>query len=110
MDLVDLAAQLRDRGASLAEHHADMVSPLWSERAYKALLRVARRQEKLFADDVRAELNEAPASPNAFGAVWLKAIRDGVVTRTHETIHSREPRRHKHRYFLYRSNLYRRAS
>lgn len=109
-DLVELAAQLRDRGTSLAALAQDGKSPCWSERAYEALIRVARRQEKLFADDLRAELREPPVHHNAFGSVWMRAIRDGVIVRTAETTHSREAIRHKHRYPIYSSKIYGRPS
>lgn len=109
-DLVELAASLRDRGMSLAELGQDAKAPLWSERAYAALIRVARRQKTLFADDLRAELREPPVHCNAFGAVRLRAIRDGVIVRTSETKHSQEPIRHKHRYSIYASKIYGRPS
>jgi hypothetical protein len=110
MDLVELAESLRDRGMSLATDAQEAKAPLWSERAYAALLRVARRQEKLFTDDVRRELQEDPAHYNCWGSIYMRAIRDGVITRTAETRHSAIPSLHRHRYTVYASNIYGRPS
>lgn len=108
-DLVELAAQLRDRGMSLAELAQDTSSACWSQRADEALIRVARRMEFLFTDDLRRELNDDPEHFNCWGSVWMRAIKVGVIERTNETRHSAIPALHKHRYPIYRSNLYRGA-
>lgn len=108
MDLVDLATHLRDRGMTLAERAEEFHTPGWGDRALAALTRIAKRQQYLFTDDLRRELKEEPAHHNAFGAVWMKALKARIIERTNETRHSSIPSLHKHRYTLYRSNLYRR--
>jgi hypothetical protein len=48
---------------------------------------------------------EAPRHPNAWGAVWHRAIRDGVIRRSGEFRESRDPRKHRHCYPVYVSQL-----
>lgn len=105
MDLVELAEELRNRGMDLAAWAQDGKSACWSDRAFEALTRVARRQETVFTDDVRHEINDDPVHPGAWGSVWMRALRAGYIERTNETRHSAIPSLHKHRYPLYRSKI-----
>lgn len=110
MDLVELAEHLRDRGMALAECAQEFVSPLWSERAYAALLKIARRQHHVHVDDVLREFTEAPSHPNAWGAVWHRAIREHNLIHSGRVKPSTDPTKHKHSYPIYMSLIYRRTS
>ncbi len=111
MDLVDLAEDLKQRGMFLATAAQEFVSPLWSERAYQAIRRLATRQQHVHVDDLLRTFMERPAHPNAFGAVWQRAIRERII------IHSGrvkpctvDPTKHKHQSPVYLSLIYRRMS
>jgi hypothetical protein len=56
---------------------------------------------EVHVDDVLAIFGEAPAHPNAWGAVWARAIRDGVIRRGSLVRESRAPRKHRHCYPVY---------
>ena len=109
-DLFDHAEQVaalrRDTGMALATAAQDAREPGWSDHAYAAILTVARRQEELFVDDVLAEITRKPAHHNAFGAVWMRAIRSGVIARTGRVKPSADPAKHSHQYPIYRSCLF----
>lgn len=95
------AKRLRDAGLAEAEAHA----PKFSARAYAAIADLARRSPTLHIDDVIlfTDVGEAP-HPNAWGAVWMKAIRAGLIARTAEVRPCRhDPKKHGHQYPVYRS-------
>lgn len=110
MDLVELAEELKQRGIFLAQTAQEFVSPLWHDRAYDALVTLARMQASIHIDDYLRAFDEKPSHPNAFGAVWQRAIREHVI------IHSGrvkpctvDPGKHKHQSPVYMSLLYRRT-
>lgn len=109
MDLIELAESLRDRGMSLAADAQEFKTPGFAEAAYAAICSVARRQETVHVDDVLRICHLKPEHPNAWGAVWLRAIRDGVIQRT-GTVKPcmSDAAKHKHNYPVYRSLLHRR--
>lgn len=82
----DQACRLKAEGMERVSGH----SPGFSEQAYQALVRVAKRQLVLFADDLIAELNGLqPNHCNAWGPIYQRAVRDGVIQRTTEVRPSR---------------------
>lgn len=99
----DRAAQLRDAGMRLAASAQDGKHPGWSELAYAAIVAVAKRQEHLFVDDVLRELRADPHHPNAWGGVWMRAIRSRVIEDSGHTKRSADPKKHAHKYTVYRS-------
>jgi hypothetical protein len=109
MDLIELAEVLRDRGMSLATEAQDRKVPAWSQVAYEAIVRIAERQETVHVDNVIEAGVPAPAHPNAWGSVWMKAIKNGVIERTGTVRPSADPAKHKHNYPVYRSNIHRRS-
>ena len=109
MDLVELADHLRDRGMSLAARAEDFTQPDFAQAAYMAIRAVALRQETLFVDDVLRQCLVTPSHPNAFGAVWMRAIRDGVIEPTGQRRKSSDPKKHAHQYPIYRSLIVHRA-
>jgi hypothetical protein len=104
-ELRKTAERLRDRGMGLAADAQDRTIPNWSALAYMAILAVARMQETVHVDDVKAIFPHEPHHFNAWGAVWMRAIKDGVIERTGAMRPSTDPRKHKHQYALYRSLL-----
>lgn len=97
------AERLRDRGMAIASDAQDGTVPNWSALAYMAILNVSRLQETVHVDDVRAIFGHEPAHHNAWGAVWMRAIRDGVLDRTGTVRPSTDPKKHAHNYPIYRS-------
>lgn len=109
-DLVELALALRDRGMSLAEDAQNAISPQWSDRAYEAIVRLAKAQATVHVDDILTTFAERPSHPNAWGPVWKKAIKAKVIE------HSGQVRRctvdvakHAHNSPVYRSLAHRRT-
>ena len=100
-------AGLRDAGMSQASEAQEDETPGWHGRAYAAICTVARQQSQVHVDDVLMIFREQPRHFNAWGAVWMQAIRDGVIART-GTIRPCEfdPLKHKHNYPVYRSLLF----
>lgn len=107
LPLFDFAAgqRARDAGMKLAAEH----SPDFSVEAYAAIKRVASRQIHVFVDDVLAECKATPNHHNAWGAVYMRAIREGVLQRTNQVKASADPRKHSHRYPIYFSLVFRSA-
>jgi hypothetical protein len=96
-------AELRDAGVAAAARAQDKADPVWKELAYAALLRVAERQAWVHRDDVAAECGLSPHSANAWGAVWLKAVRQGVLVDRGRSRRTADPRKHAHKYTLWYS-------
>jgi hypothetical protein len=103
-DLFDYAESVRrrDEGMRLAAAH----SPRFADEAFEAIKRVALRQVHVHVDDIIAECTARPAHPNAWGQVWTRAIREGVIQRTNQTRPSRDPAKHAHRYAVYFSLIF----
>ena len=107
----DLATHLRDTGMALASEAQEAKTPGFSAHAYAAIVLVARRQPTVHVDDVLATCEAQPEHANAWGAVWARAIRDGVIRRSGEVRLCRsDPRKHRHAYPVYKSSLYRKAA
>lgn len=96
-------AHLRDAGVAAAEKAQDKADPVWKELAYAALLRVAERQAWVHRDDVAAECGLSPHHPNAWGAIWMKALRAGVLVDKGRSRKTTDKGKHVHRYPLYYS-------
>jgi hypothetical protein len=79
----------------------ERAAPGWAERAYRAIVTVARNQLLVHVDDVLAFFCEPPEHPNPWGSVWQRAIRDGVITRTGMLRESCDRRKHRHQYPVY---------
>jgi hypothetical protein len=111
MDLVELAEDLKQRGMFLASAAQEFASPLWSERAYFAILALAKMKPTIHVDDVLRAFSEKPSHPNAWGAVYSRLIREHVIVHSGRvkpcTV---DPTKHKHQSPVYLSLLYRRVS
>lgn len=104
MDLFEHAQIRRDRGMGLAADAEDREQPEFSEAAYQAIRTIAARQSTVHVDDVLRECLLRPHHYNAWGAVWLRAIRECLI------VHSGQVRpctvdakKNAHRYPIYRS-------
>lgn len=94
------AKALRDGGLVIVEAHG----PGFAAAAYEAIQSIAASQASVHIDDVLACGLPQPHHPNAWGAVWMRAIRAGLIERTDETrACTRDPKKHAHRYPVYRS-------
>lgn len=109
-DLVELAAELRDKGMNLAQWAQDAKSPCWSMRYEEAITAIARLQRTVHVDDVRAIFTDDPVHPNAPGATWQRLIKRGVLARTGQYRCSVDPKKHRHVYPVYESRIYGRPS
>lgn len=108
MDLIELAASLRNTGMSLASDAQDRAVPQWSEMAYQTIVTLATRHRTLHVDQVLTAFPYKPGHPNAWGAVWMRAIKAGVIERTGQIAPCTvDPGKHKHNYPVYRSLVYR---
>jgi hypothetical protein len=99
-------AALRDTGMAIAREAQERDAPGWTERAYAVIYSVARRQPEVHVDDVLAIFREQPAHPNAWGSVWQRAVRDGVISRTGRLRETQDRRKHRHQYPVYRSEIF----
>ena len=100
------------RGVSAPAHrvsrfHPRTHSPQWCELAYAAIRKVAERKIIIHVDDLISAGLPEPSHYNAWGAVWMRAIRDGVIQRSGETRSSKQPGKHAHLYPIYFSRVYR---
>jgi hypothetical protein len=100
-------AALRDAGMAIASAAQERAAPGWADRAYAAIVAVALAQDTVHVDDVRLIFKEAPSHPNAWGAVWTRAIKDGVIAATGTIRRTTDPRKHRHSYPIYRSLIFR---
>jgi hypothetical protein len=108
--LLKLRRLLRDRGISLADGAQARIAPHWRELAYEAIVEVARQQDTVHVDDVLRSFPFRPEHHNAWGAVWMRAIRNRVIAST-GTIRpcTIDPGKHRHNSPVYRSLIYGRA-
>ena len=102
VDLVEMAEDLRNRGMTLAAKAQDHVEPEWAELAFQAIVTAARRQSTVHVDDVWPKV-APPHHHNAWGSVWMRAIKGKIIEKTTARRHSIAPRKHKHEYPVYRS-------
>lgn len=102
------AVALRDVGMIEAEFAETLTASNFSEVAYAAICHVARRQSEVHVDDVLRFCRIKPSHPNAWGAVWMRAIKDGTIIRT-GTVRPclSDAGKHKHNYPVYESGIFR---
>ncbi len=99
------AKAARDRGMAQAAARC----PEFGARALAALERIARRQLHVHIDDLLCELgDDRPASPNAMGSVWTRAIRAGFIQRSNQIRPcTTDPLKRAHLYPVYFSLIFR---
>lgn len=102
---MNMHAAIQDCDAGMALAVAQ--SPHFAAIAYAAIVTVAKRQATVHVDDVLAECSARPRHFNSWGAVWMRAIRSGVIVRSGKLQHCRVDRgKHAHAYPVYRSCLF----
>lgn len=105
--LFDWAAEARDAGMAEAALAETLVNPDFAEVAYAAICHVARRQSEVHVDHVLAFCTIGPSHYNAWGAVWMRAIREGVILKTGMVRPClSDPLKHKHNSPVYASGLF----
>jgi hypothetical protein len=106
MDLFEHAKALRDEGMATAYSAQKEKQPDWGAHAYAAIVTIARTQPTVHIDDVLATINQKPHHANAWGSVWMRAIKNRVIERTGMTRPCEtDPKKHAHQYPVYRSLL-----
>jgi hypothetical protein len=102
-------AALRDGGMTTAAEAQERVAPGWADRAYHAIVVAARTSASVHVDDVLRIFPEPPEHPNAWGAVWSRAIRNGVISRSGLVREAQDRRKHRHQYPVYASAIFARG-
>ena len=94
----------RDKGMATA---AAAEGAAFAVEAYATLLKIARRKQTVHIDDVLPEMKVRPAHYNAWGAVWMRALRANILTPTGVTRPcATDSAKHAHDYKIYRSNIF----
>lgn len=76
--------ELRDEGAARVEENQEQDDDgEWREAAWTELIRLAVAGVEFNADDIRAEVG-SPTRANAMGALFLRAVREGLIERVGE--------------------------
>jgi hypothetical protein len=86
------------------------VNAAWIEDCVTALHALALIRPTVTGDDLHAAVAilglGAPTHPNAFGAVWKQAQRDGFLRITDRTVLSKRPVAHRHRLPVWESLVF----
>ena len=94
----------RDAGMATA---AAAQGALFGETAYALLVALARRQEFVHIDDMLRNCALKPRHFNAWGHVWMRALKNGVIEHSGRTALCQEdPGKNAHRYPIYRSLIF----
>ena len=104
--MFDLMAGRQNRDSGMAQA-AEAQGTQWGEYAYRLLEELAAELPEVHTDDLARVIEWHPAHFNAYGAVWSRAIRSGLLTRTGRLRPSKQPGKNAHEYPVYRSLVYR---
>ena len=109
MDALDLAhaREAANEGMARALDAAERRDDMWPDIAYSFLVRYAWSHEQFISEECTAEAERlgygSPADPRAWGAIFQRAARDGIIRRNgYGTSH----RRHLSPTPLWRSLVY----
>lgn len=106
-DLFAYAERLKERGMLLASDSEERHNPGFGAMALQTIRKVALRQPTVHVDDVLEACPVRPRHPNAWGAVWSRAQRTGIIRRTAELRRCKtDPGKHAHAYPVYASLLF----
>lgn len=76
----------REIGMACAMEHAERVSPGWKDLAYQFLLDFARNHPSFISEDVsdasKAAGMEQPPTDRAWGSLYVKAAKSGVIVQS----------------------------
>lgn len=71
--------------------HAERIYDCWADRAYQFLLNYSRSHALIFAEDVTQAAGvfgvPVPPTTRAWGSLYCRAKRDGILAPTNETRH-----------------------
>ena len=104
MTQFDLFGGRSDRDIGMAKASR---SEQWAVAAYAAIVRLAKQQAEVHVDDVLCSFSLRPHHYNAWGAIWLKAVREGVLENTGRMRQTAHRKKHAHQYPIYRSLIFR---
>lgn len=93
----------RDAGVDAA---AAAQGTQWGVYAAGLLEGLARALPEVHTDDLARVIEWHPAHFNAYGAVWQRALRSGLLAKTGRTRPSKQPGKHAHEYPVYRSLVF----
>jgi len=89
------ARELRDEGMQRAIEHAEADVPGWANLAYLFLCKYAKENRQFTSFDLRVAAREwglvMPPTDKAFGSVFTKAAKNGVIRKAGYRAH---PERH----------------
>jgi hypothetical protein len=106
-DLFVWAKDGRDTGMGRAADAEDREQPEFAQAAYLAICQVAKTKAEVHIDDVLTCCTVKPGHYNAWGAVWMHAIRDRVIAHSGRVRPCRvDTKKHAHQYPVYRSLMY----
>jgi hypothetical protein len=108
------AEQARDVGMALASAAQKRKSSPWVDAAFQAIKCIAITQATVHVDDVAQAISgwlPEPEHANAWGSVWRKALRHGLIARTGEvkgagTSFPAHAHKHARAYPIYRSLIF----
>lgn len=100
--------RLRDTGMRRVEAAESERSPGWNEMALEEIHWWAIRQEYFTPDDVRIFIKAEPVKPQAWGAVWKKALSLKWIEPAPEKGRPKSffPSQHSHRVDYYHSLIF----
>lgn len=105
-DYVSSGAEARDAGMIEAEFAEVVSGSTYTDELYNAICAVARRQEEVHVDHVIPLVKTKPTHFNSAGAVWMRAIKEGVILKTGMTRPCMtDSGKHRHSSPVYRSGL-----
>jgi len=93
--------ELRDEGMVLASEAEERDNIGWSNRAFAAIVALARVKDEIHANDLNGF--ERPKHHNAWGSVWTRAINDGIIEWNGALRKASAPQKHARLYRVYRS-------
>jgi hypothetical protein len=102
-----LAFDLAERGAALAADKADRVIPGWSDRAFEAFKRYAKRCAFFTTEDVILASPEVPdpAEKRAWGHIALQAKKQGIIDKAGYAV-AKQAHSHRRPITSWRSNIF----
>src|SRR4051794_26046745 len=108
MDLFAWAEALKRAGMERAALAEERKHPGFQSAAVELIRSIAEKQLSVHIDDVLAACELRPHHPNAWGAVWSRAIREGIIAKTGQRRRCKfDAGKHAHDYPVYRSLIWR---